>query len=326
MIDALVQLFGQAQQWLFEAAVQPLLFALGQGALLEDAYNATGWLLVGLLQLAVMLALIGPLQRLRPAEPVRDRAAIRPDIAYTLLHRLGLFRVGLFFLVDPLWQALWGALAVHGFSGWHLDEAIAPWWPGVTDTALAAFLVYLLLLDFVDYLMHRAQHRFDAWWALHALHHSQRQMTMWSDNRNHLLDDLIRDALLVQIGHLIGVAPAQFVAIVAFGQLVESLSHANLRLSFGLIGERLLVSPRFHRLHHAIGLGHESAAGSGTLGGCNFAVLFPVWDILFGTADFRSPVGPTGIRDQLPEEGGRDYGCGFWAQQRLGLLRLIGRG
>ena len=131
MIDALVQLFGQAQQWLFEAAVQPLLFALGQGALLEDAYNATGWLLVGLLQLAVMLALIGPLQRLRPAEPVRDRAAIRPDIAYTLLHRLGLFRVGLFFLVDPLWQALWGALAVHGFSGWHLDEAIAPWWPAM---------------------------------------------------------------------------------------------------------------------------------------------------------------------------------------------------
>ena len=49
MIDALVQLFGQTQQWLFEAVVQPLLFALGQGALLEDAYNATGWLLVGLL-------------------------------------------------------------------------------------------------------------------------------------------------------------------------------------------------------------------------------------------------------------------------------------
>ncbi|MFM2340855.1 MAG: hypothetical protein RLZZ592_508, partial [Pseudomonadota bacterium] len=65
--------------------------------------------------------------------------------------------------------------------------------------------------------------------------------------------------------------------------------------------------------------------GKGTLGGCNFAVLFPVWDALFGTADFRSPVGPTGIRDQLPEEGGRDYGRGFWAQQRLGLLRLIGR-
>mgnify|MGYP002382212602 CR=1 FL=1 len=49
------QWFDTAQQWLFEALVQPLLFALGQASVLEDAYAATGWLLVGLLQLAVML-------------------------------------------------------------------------------------------------------------------------------------------------------------------------------------------------------------------------------------------------------------------------------
>ena len=341
MIDALVQLFGQAQQWLFEAAVQPLLFALGQGALLEDAYNATGWLLVGLLQLAVMLALIGPLQRLRPAEPVRDRAAIRPDIAYTLLHRLGLFRVGLFFLVDPLWQALWGALAVHGFSGWHLDEAIAPWWPGVTDTALAAFLVYLLLLDFVDYLMHRAQHRFDAWWALHALHHSQRQMTMWSDNRNHLLDDLLRDVILVTVAQLIGVAPGQFIAIVAITQLSESFQHANVRLWFGQVGERLWISPRFHRRHHSIGIGHETVKPSTettsgqpatpprvVLGGHNFGVLLPWWDMLLGTANFEKRFDPTGVRDQVepgPDGRVRDYGRGFWSQQWRGVLRLLGK-
>jgi sterol desaturase/sphingolipid hydroxylase (fatty acid hydroxylase superfamily) len=51
----------------------------------------------------------------------------------------------------------------------------------------------------------------------------------------------------------------------------------------------------------------------------NFAVLFPVWDILFGTADFRSAVQPTGIRDQLD---GRDYGRGFLSQQWLGLVRM----
>jgi len=55
------QLFDAAQQWLFEAVVQPALFALGLANVLEDAYVATGWLLVGLLQLLVMLALIGPL-------------------------------------------------------------------------------------------------------------------------------------------------------------------------------------------------------------------------------------------------------------------------
>ena len=90
-----------------------------------------------------------------------------------------------------------------------------------------------------------------------------------------------------------------------------------------LIGERLLVGPAFHRLHHGIGLGHESD-GKGSLGGCNFSVLFPVWDALFGTARFGVPAQPTGIRDQLPEEGGRDYGRGFWAQQWLGAKRLLG--
>ena len=118
----------------------------------------------------------------------------------------------------------------------------------------------------------------------------------------------------------VGVAPGQFVAIVAVTQLVERLSHATVRLGFGPL-RWLLVSPRFHRLHHAVGLGHESA-GQGSLGGHNFAVLFPVWDILFGSARFDDPLQPTGIRDQLD---GRDYGRGFWAQQWLGLKRLAGR-
>jgi sterol desaturase/sphingolipid hydroxylase (fatty acid hydroxylase superfamily) len=59
------------------------------------------------------------------------------------------------------------------------------------------------------------------------------------------------------------------------------------------------------------------------LGGCNFGVLLPVWDILGGTANFKYRFDPTGVRDQV--EKGRDYGAGFWAQQRLGMLRLIGR-
>ena len=48
-------LFDEAQQQLFEQLVQPLLFACGGGSWLEDAYGATGWLLVGLLQLVLLL-------------------------------------------------------------------------------------------------------------------------------------------------------------------------------------------------------------------------------------------------------------------------------
>jgi len=201
-------------------------------------------------------------------------------------------------------------------------------WPGVTDVPWVAFAIYLVVLDFVGYWIHRGQHRFNWWWGLHSLHHSQRQMTMWSDDRNHLLDDVVHDTLIVIVAQLIGVAPGQFIAFVAFTQLSESLQHANLKLGFGAIGERLWISPRFHRLHHSIGLGHESH-GAYTLGGHNFGVLLPWWDMLFRTANFEERYDPTGIRDQVePDADGRlrDYGSGFWAQQWLGLKRMVGRG
>jgi sterol desaturase/sphingolipid hydroxylase (fatty acid hydroxylase superfamily) len=102
-------MFGEAQQRLFEGVVQPFLFHFGMANLLEDGYTATGWLLVGLLQIAVMVAVIVPLQRWRPVEPVVDRQAIRVDILYTLIHRLGIFRLALFFTIDPCGMPSWAS-------------------------------------------------------------------------------------------------------------------------------------------------------------------------------------------------------------------------
>ncbi len=343
-MDTLIDLFAQIQAALYEHVMQPIAFAAGLGNRLEDVFNGTGWLLVGLIQIAVMLAVIGPLQRWRPVEAVTNPKAIRADVIYTLIHRLGLFRVALFLLVEPLLDTVMGELRVQGVGTFHLEDL----WPGVTDGPLVSFVMYLVVFDFVNYWLHRAQHQWNWWWALHALHHSQRQMTQWTDNRNHLLDDLINAIVWVFVAQLIGIAPTQFVAVVAITQLFENFQHANLRLSFGQWGERLWVSPRFHRLHHAIGLGHEfksknvmSAAGpsqgakapsggsevreatsvGATLGGHNFGVLLPWWDIMFGTANFELRFEPTGIRDQV--EQGVDYGEGFWSQQRLGIKRLM---
>ena len=318
-MDTLTDLFALAQQGLFEAVVQPLALLAGQANLLEKAYEGTGWLLVGLVQIAVMLLLIGPMQRLWPAEPLHDRAAVRTDVLYTLIHRLGLFKLLMFFSFDALFEQGLGHLRALGLPTWHLDA----WWPGVTDQAWVSFVLYLVLFDLVNYWIHRAQHQSPGWWALHALHHSQRQMTMWSDNRNHLLDDVLTSLIFSAVAALVGVGPGQFVALVAVSQLSENLQHANVRLWFGRWGERLWVSPRFHRRHHAIGIGHESPRGDRTvLGGCNFGVLLPWWDMLFGTANFELRYDPTGVRDQV--EQGRDYGRGFWAQQWLGLRRWLG--
>jgi len=224
----------------------------------------------------------------------------------------------MFFSIEPAWDAVAGQLRLAGLPTWQLDAL----WPGVTDIAWVSLALYLVVFDFVGYWLHRWQHQFNWWWALHSLHHSQRQMTMWSDDRNHLLDDVLIATAFALLARLIGVEPGQFVAITVVTQLLQSLQHANARISFGAFGERLLISPRFHRRHHSIGIGHESD-GRGTLGGHNFGVLLPWWDMLFGTADFEYRFDATGVRDQLPEEGAHDYGHGFWRQQWLGLTRLF---
>ena len=328
LIDRFSDAFAQAQSWLFEAVVQPIVFGLGLGGFVEKAFNGTMWLMVGFMQLLVLVAVLVPLQRRFAVEPVTDKAAVRTDVIYTLIHRLGVFRVAMFLSVDPVIDSVLGSLRVAGMPTWHIDAI----WPGVTDVAWVSLIVYMLVFDFVDYWIHRGQHRWQWWWGLHALHHSQRQMTAWTDNRTHLLDSLLRDVILVSVGQAVGVGPGQFVFIVAVTQLIENLEHANLRWSFGVVGERLLVSPRFHRLHHAIGIGHEKQLPDGStrhLGGCNYAVLFPVWDSLFGTANYElNRYEPTGIRDQVePDSQGRlhDYGQGFWSQQWLGLLRMVGK-
>ena len=314
-MEAFAELFTNVQSALFEGVVQQLAFALGLGSRLEEAFTATEWFLVGLLQLTVMLLVIAPLQRWRPIEPVTDPSAVRTDVLYTLIHRLGLFRLALFFTVDGYLFDLWGFLHVQGFANFNIDDL----WPGVTDRHWLSFVLYLVLFDFLNYWLHRAQHQFNWWWSLHALHHSQRQMTQWTDSRNHLLDDFLMAIVWVFIAQLVGIAPSQFVAVIAITQLSENLQHANLRVNFGWLGERLWISPRFHRVHHGVGVGHESQGR--VLGGHNFGVLFPWWDMLLGTADFATQKVQTGIRDQV--EQGRDYGKGFWSQQVLGIKRLI---
>ena len=319
MIEWFIDTFSALQTLLFESVVQPIAFAWGAGNLLDVAYEGTGWLLIGLLQILLLLVFIAPLEKWRPFEPVTDAEGVKVDVIYTLIHRLGLFKLVMFFTFENAVETVFGMLRVHGLPTFNIDAI----WPGVSDIAWVSFLIYLIVFDFVHYLIHRGQHQLNRWWALHSLHHSQRQMTLWTDNRNHLLDDVITTLLLSVVAKLIGVGPGQFIALVVLSQLSESFQHANIRCSFGWLGDRLWVSPRFHRLHHAIGIGHESA-GRQTLGGHNFGVLFPWWDMLFKTADFSNRYDPTGVRDQVEE--GRDYGQSFWAQQKLGFMRFLSKG
>jgi sterol desaturase/sphingolipid hydroxylase (fatty acid hydroxylase superfamily) len=323
MIQHFIDWFGIVQGWLFQAVVEPFMFATGLGEFTEDAFEGVEWFLTGACELAALYIVLRPLEALLPAQKLGNRYARLNDFIYTLIHRLGLFSIAVFFTLDPLMDRVAGALRFGGVHPFNLESLV----PGMAPAA--AFLLYLVVLDFFDYWLHRAQHHFNWWWGLHSLHHSQRDMNLWSDNRNHLLDDLLRDVYLAMIALAIGVPPAQYVLLVSFKRCLESLQHANVRIHFGWLGERLLVSPRFHRTHHAVGIGHESH-GTGTLGGCNFGVLLPVWDLAFGTARFADGYAATGVRDQVERRDRmgnllppRDYGRGFWRQQWLGLVRMV---
>ena len=311
MLDTLTEIFSDLHTWLFEAWVQPALFALGYMSHAEPAFDALEIALYGGLEIGLMLLLLRPLESWHPVEHWKDRRAVRVDVLYTFLHSLGIVPLAVFLLLQPLQESVDGALRLQGFIPPSLED-IFPW---LSAHPLASFFIYLAILDLAEYWRHRLQHRFAWWWGLHALHHSQRQLSLWSDRRNHLLDDVLSDMWMVLVALAIGIPPAHFLGIVIVTRLLESLSHTNVRLHFGWLGERLLVSPSYHRTHHGLGVGHEGRAQ-----GCNFAPLFPLWDLLFGTANFARNYPATGIRDQLD---GVDYGEGFIRQQVLGIQRML---
>jgi sterol desaturase/sphingolipid hydroxylase (fatty acid hydroxylase superfamily) len=296
---------------LFEAIVQPLLMQWGLAQYSETAFEGSLFFLLGLTETIVLLIILSAAEKLFPVQKISSVRAVMTDVIYTLIHKLGLFALLLFFILQPVIDQAQTQLVLLGWQSQQVERL----WPGVTDLPWVSLLIYVVLFDFVDYWIHRAQHARHWWWQLHAIHHSQRDMTFWSDNRNHVFDDFLRDAIFAFLALLIGVAPSQFMIWIVINRSLQSLQHANVRWHFGAVGERLLVSPSFHRLHHAIGYGHEGAKS-----GCNFGVLFTIWDQLFRTADFRLGFVQTGIRDQL---AGVDYGAGFWRQQWLGFFRML---
>jgi sterol desaturase/sphingolipid hydroxylase (fatty acid hydroxylase superfamily) len=299
------EFFDALHSWLYEAVVQPVLFRWELMGWAELAYEWSELFLLGAIEVAVLWALLRPLETLFPVERWEDRAETRVDVVYTLLARLGILPIFFFIVLQPAVDAVHAALRLRDVIPPNLEDLL----PVLRDRPWLSLLAYAVAFDFLDYWRHRGEHTYRRWWALHAVHHSQRQMTFWSDEREHLLGQAVAALLRAGFAVAIGVPAADFLMVTLAAGAIESLSHANIRMSFGRIGDRLLVSPLYHRTHHAR---HVNTA-------TNLATLFPVWDILFGTADFSRTYAATGIDDD------REYGRGFWQQQWLGLARLFAK-
>jgi sterol desaturase/sphingolipid hydroxylase (fatty acid hydroxylase superfamily) len=311
MIDALMRLIGQVQGFVFETAIQPVLYGLGLMDWAEDVFDGLEVPLLGGLAICLTYLLFRPLELWRPVERWAERRAVRTDIVYTLVEKLGLVPAILFLLLTPIGAMIDGFLRFKGYIPPTLEQIFPAFvaWPFVT------FLVYFVIIDFGEYWRHRLQHGLSWWWALHSLHHDQRQMTLWSDDRNHVLDDILSAAWSGTIAILIGVTPGEFPLVIIGFRLIESLAHTNVRLDFGRFGSALLVGPQYHRVHHSIE--HAQPPFDRTKG-CNFAVILPVWDILFGTWRRAAEFPQTGVAAL----SGPTIRCGYLAHQLAGFRRL----
>lgn len=150
---------------------------------------------------------------------------------------------------------------------------------------------YLVLSDFALYWSHRLFHR-GAWWKYHAVHHASKDVDWISASRFHPVNLALGTAAVDVALLLVGVSPDIFIVIGPFTTITSCLVHANLNWNFGPL-RYVLVSPVFHRWHHATDVCDK-----------NFASTFSLWDRLFGTWHMPRGVLPDGYGiddDAMPE-------------------------
>jgi sterol desaturase/sphingolipid hydroxylase (fatty acid hydroxylase superfamily) len=248
--------------------------ALGQVGVARSV-NAGRFELAGPAVLGFVLAIL-VIEQICPAQrrPVLARGHLL-DFCYAVFYALA---------VVPL-----VVLLGTGFSG--LLARLAPWLvlprvPGVPAWCFVALAV--LGIDAVDWLAHLANHRINPLWRLHAVHHSQEELSILTTYRTH---PLVHVSFLISAIPILAVenntaTPAVVLTVYA---CLGALPHANVRWTYGPFG-RVLISPAYHRIHHA---------ATGRLD-INLGTVFAIWDALSRRAVFparavRSAVIETGL-------------------------------
>jgi sterol desaturase/sphingolipid hydroxylase (fatty acid hydroxylase superfamily) len=224
--------------------------------------------------LVALVVATGICERIWPAErrPVLARGHVQ-DACFLALHAIA---------VIPLMTLLSiGAATLIGDHARWIELRSTEYWPGWLLVPLT-----VVAMDAANWLAHYADHRLGALWRFHALHHSQEELSVLTSFRAHPLMHttgfLLATVPVVALMPTRPIAPVLITTYVCIG----TLQHANLRWTFGPAG-RVIVSPAYHRLHHARDTQHV-----------NLGVVLTIWDVLAGRARFPArgdAVGRTGL-------------------------------
>ncbi|GGG99365.1 sterol desaturase family protein [Silvibacterium dinghuense] len=290
--------------------IQPLLGSLGHTLHSQLAAIWLFFAMCGVLELCLSILICRPIERRWPLTSWPERNPIAADVTYAFFVRIVLFPLVAFFEYSWLRNGLDRFLLRHALA----PPSLATLIPFLAGLPPVLFFLHFAILDLADYWKHRLSHRFGWWYGIHSLHHAEEQMTFWSDERSHVLEDTITYLWLIAVGLAIGVPAFQFPFLILSLRFIGSLAHSNTRISYGWLGDRILISPRFHRTHHA-----RNAAGRRSR---NFGTALSWWDMLFGTARFADSTVETG-------DAGAEAAMvnGSWGQQQAaGFRRMVRRG
>ncbi len=168
---------------------------------------------------------------------------------------------------------------------------------GIGFFSLVAFPGWLevgatvVLLDWVAWAWHRANHRFRLLWRFHAVHHSDAHFDASTAFRFHPGELLISLGIRLAVVTLTGLPIAGLVAFEVIYAFFNLFVHSDIRLPAGL--ERLLglvfVTPSLHRMHHSV---RKSELDS------NYGTIFSGWDRLWRTYTYAHAGTP--VRVGLP--------------------------
>ena len=227
--------------------------------------------------LVALVVTTGTCERIWPAErrPVLARGHVQ-DACFLALHAI---------VVIPLMTLLSvGAATLIGHAHW-IELRATEHWPG-----WLLIPVTIVAMDGANWLAHFADHRLGPLWRFHALHHSQEELSVLTSFRAHPL--MHTTGFLLATVPVVALMPTRPIApvLITIYVCIGTLQHANLRWTFGPIG-RVIVSPAYHRLHHAPDI--QTA---------NLGVVLTIWDVLAGYARFPSrsdSVGCTGLDGRL---------------------------
>jgi sterol desaturase/sphingolipid hydroxylase (fatty acid hydroxylase superfamily) len=245
---------------------------LRQGRL--EVVLRAGWAELAAPILVTLIVVTGICERKWPAEPrpVLARGHVQ-DACYVALHAI---------VVIPLMTLLsvGSAALIGSHAGW-IALRPAQDWPGWLLIPLT-----IAAMDAANWLAHFADHRLGFLWRFHALHHSQEELSVLTSFRAHPL--MHTTGFVLATVPVVALMPGRPIApvLITIYVCIGTLQHANLRWTYGPAG-RVIVSPAYHRLHHA----REDQS-------INLGVVLTIWDVLAGRARFPSrsaAAGRTGL-------------------------------